>query len=158
MPATETDVGALWKEAYEGEVLGEALFDRLAEMSEDPARAEKHRVLCRMERRTKEEMEPVVEQLGLDVDRAKAVREGSELAEGAAVLPWGELMASIEPNTQRFLEMYRHLEQLASHSEQRRVAGILVAHEQALEEFARRELAGAPERSLEPVRALAHLA
>ena len=48
----------LWVKAYQGEVLGEALFGRMADQIDDEEHKTKMRVLAKLERRTKESMAP----------------------------------------------------------------------------------------------------
>ena len=49
----EDPLPELWVRAYQGEVLGEALFAKIADTLDDPDRAAKMRVLSTLERRTK---------------------------------------------------------------------------------------------------------
>ena len=57
--SSEDTLDELWVRAYQGEVLGEALFGRIAEKLEDPDHAAKMRVLSTLERKTKEAIAPV---------------------------------------------------------------------------------------------------
>ena len=56
-PVTASD---LWVESYQGEVLGESLFARLAERERDPEHRHQLEMLTVLERATKELAEPVL--------------------------------------------------------------------------------------------------
>ena len=64
----EDGLEELWVKAYQGEVLGEALFGGIAEQLDDPEHAAKMRVLATLERRTKEATAPALERAGVPTE------------------------------------------------------------------------------------------
>ncbi len=153
----EDDLGALLVRAYQGEVSGEALFGRLAEQCAQPDHRRKLGVLRELEARTRHAMVPAMERHGLPVEADPAVeRDAEALADGVATLPWSDLLSAFEPITTQFLALYRRIGELAP-PEDGEMAGLLVDHEEALREFARRELSGRGDDSLDLVEALPHM-
>jgi hypothetical protein len=149
----------LWTEAYQGEVLGEALFGALAGRETDPARRAHLELLTLLERSTKELAEPLLERQGIargDTDATLAGVAG--MVDAVAAMTWQEFLASIEPVASRYLEIYRRLVDLAGDADERAVAEAYVAHELALASFARRALGQEDGDPVEPVLALAHVA
>ncbi len=145
----------LWVKAYQGEVLGEALFGRMADQIDDEDHKAKMRVLANLERRTKESIAPALERAGLSTEPDPESLSTAEAQSGAAALPWNDLLALFEPITSQFCAMYRRIGELdPSESE---ASELLVAHELALRAFARAEIAGETETSLDQINALAHM-
>ncbi len=142
--------------AYNGEVLGEVLFARLAEQVDDPEHAHKMRVLSTLERRTQEALVAPLERAGLPVEPdANTIAEAESLAEALADVPWPDLMGSFEPVTTQYAAMYARIGELDP-SEQA-TADLLVAHELALRSFGRMELDGNDVDSLAGIAALPHM-
>ncbi len=149
----EDSLDELWVRAYQGEVLGEALFGRIADRLDDEARAAKMRRLATLERRTKEAIAPALERAGLPTEPDP---EMATLADALAVdLPWEDFLGATEAITAQYIPLYRRLGELDP-SEQD-TSDLLVAHEAALRAFARAELAGDTTTSLEEINALAHM-
>ncbi|HEY1651967.1 MAG TPA: hypothetical protein VGG09_08825, partial [Acidimicrobiales bacterium] len=148
-------VDVLWVKAYQGEVLGEALFGRMAELIDDEEHAAKMRVLSELERRTKEAIVPALERAGLSTDPDPESLSTAEALAGAADTPWKDLLATFEPITSQFCAMYRRIGELDPAEKQ--AADLLVAHELALRNFARAEIADNAETSLDQINALAHM-
>ena len=152
----EDDLASLWVKAYQGEVSGEALFGRMAVLTEHPDHRRKWEVLRLLEARTREACVPAMERNGLstaaDPDGVKAA-EGQ--AEMGAALSWEDLLAFFEPITTEFLAVYRRIGEISDAD--RIESEILVAHEVALREFARRELAGRSDDSLALIEALPYM-
>ncbi len=153
----DDDLGTLWMKAYQGEVSGEVLFGGLAERTDEPGRRHKLDVLRLLESRTRHALVPALEHnaLGTDPD-PDVVRDAEALADAAATLPWSDLMAAFEPITTQFIALYQRIGELTG-EEDRAVAELLVAHEEALREFARRELSGRADESLALIHALPHM-
>jgi hypothetical protein len=103
---TAADVDQLLRQAYEGEVLGEAFFGRLGELTDDADHKAKLAVLRRLEACTKVLIRPAIERRGIGVDD---------------------------------------------------LVDQLLAHEAALAEFSRREVAGELDHSVDPILALPHV-
>ncbi len=168
MTDTDTDAGLpaifsvddgiekLWEQAYQGEVLGEALFAAIAAILDDDEHAAKMRVLATLERRTKEEVAPALERAGIPTaPDAEMVTLAEALAADSAKSTWEDLMTATVAVTGQFIPLYRRIGELDP--SEREIADLLVAHEVAIRDFARAELAGDSATSLNPVHALAHM-
>ena len=152
----DDDVGTLLVKAYQGEVLGEILFGGMAARAEDAARRAKLDVLTTLERRTKEAMVPAMARHGLDTAPHPAtVSSAAVLVEGTASLSWVEVWQSAEAITTQFLALYERIGEVDP--AERAISALLVAHEKALRDFARHEIAGRPEGSLAAIEALPHM-
>ncbi|HEV3281374.1 MAG TPA: hypothetical protein VG032_07195 [Acidimicrobiales bacterium] len=155
-PVTASD---LWVESYQGEVLGESLFARLAERERDPEHRHQLEMLTVLERATKELAEPVLEKRALDWgDTAASETTAAQFADGLAGTSWEEFLGSFEPVISDFLAKYRKLTDLAESETERSVAEAYVAHELALASFVRRGLGHEPGEPLAEILALPHVA
>ncbi len=153
----DDDLPTLWVKAYQGEVSGERLFGRLAERTDVADHRDKLEVLRRLEIRTRGAMVPAMEHNQLPVEPdPDVIADAEALADATASLPWSDLLAAFEPITTQFISLYERIGDLAR-DEDRPVAELLVAHEVALREFARRELSGRSEDSLSLITALPHM-
>jgi hypothetical protein len=160
--APAESVESLWVKAYQGEILGEALFARMAEKFDDPGHRHKMQVLATLERRTKEACIPALQRAGISTDPdPNTVRDADALADALDSVSWDEFMVSFEPVLTEFLALYARIGELDP--SERETADLLVAHELALGEFARAEVAGADhsagdsDNSLAPINALPHM-
>jgi len=154
--SADDGVATLWVQAYQGEVLGEALFGAIAARLSDAGHATKMGVLATVERRTKEAMVPALERAGISTEPDVDMLHGVEaLATGAVAITWAELMATFEPLTGQYIPLYERIGELDP--SEKETSDLLVAHEVALRDFARAELAGDAARSLDPLHALAHM-
>jgi len=148
----------LWAESYQGEVLGESLFGRLAECQTDPEHRRQLEVLTTLERATKELAEPMLRSRGIDPgDTPSTLTMAKELADALSDTPWQEFLGSIGPVTDQFLAKYRELVELAADDEERAIAEAYVAHELALAAFARRGLGAEDGDPLELILQLPHV-
>jgi hypothetical protein len=148
----------VWREAFEGEVLGAALFERLATLlpaeSHERSRVE---VLHRLESSTLAMLRPVLAAKGIAASGEAAARAtGEQFADGLASQPWSALVASLQTATASYAALYGELRPLVG-PEDLAVVDALVAHEEALRTFAVREAAGDPT-SVEPILSLPHVA
>ena len=140
----------------QGEVLGEALFGAIADRLDDAEHARKMRVLAMLELRTKEAVAPALDRAGISTAPDPEMLGLAEaLAPDSASKSWEEVMVSLEAITGQFIPLYERIAELDP--SEREAAALLVAHEAALRDFARAELAGDTATSLDPVSALAHM-
>jgi hypothetical protein len=154
--SSEDRLEELWVKAYQGEVLGELLFGGIADGLEDPDQAAAMRTLATLEQRTKEAVAPALERAGISTDADPETEAlAAALLPGALALSWVELMATIGPITAQYIPLYRRIGELSP--AERETAGLLVAHETALRDFSRAEIAGDRAHSLQPIMALAHM-
>ncbi len=151
----EDSLEELWVRAYQGEVLGEALFGRLAERFEGPEHAAKLRVLSVLERRTREAIVPSLQRAGISTDPDP---EMATLAASLAAVEmgWTDFLSATETITAQYIPLYQRIGELDP--SEREASELLVAHEAALRSFARAEVAGDTAGSLDAVYALAHMA
>lgn len=156
MLAPEDELSALWVKAYQGEVSGEIVFGGVGACSNDPDHRRKMEVLRLLEARTKEACVPAMIRNGLSTDPdPQTVTEAEALAEMVAPLPWSDFMGAFEAITTEFLAVYRRIGEISPAD--RAESELLVAHEEALREFARREVAGRTDDSLALIEALPHM-
>jgi hypothetical protein len=152
-------VEELWREAYQGEVLGETVFGLLAQRIEDPERRRQLEVLTLLERSTKYLAEPVFERNGYDRGDVDAlVASITAGIEHSATSPWEEMVRSTITIADGYLVKYRQLVELVDNADDRAVADAYVAHELALVSWARRALGEEAGDPLEPILALPHVA
>lgn len=122
-------------DAHRGEVLGEALFTRLAELQDDGERRQAVLVLQRLETRTKELLAPVLDREGLaPADDAAAAEQGRQVAEAIGSMPWPDLLQAIEGGTGQYVDIYRRLGAAAGDAD-RPLVDALLAHEVALRAY-----------------------
>ena len=152
----EDSLEELWVRAYQGEVLGEALFGSIAERLDDAEHARKMRVLATLERKTKEAVAPALERAGISTAPDPDMLSLAEaLAPDSATQSWAEVMSGLEAITGQFIPLYERIGELDP--SELHAAELLVDHEVALRDFARKEQAGDTETSLDAVHALAHM-
>jgi hypothetical protein len=148
----------LWIESYQGEVLGEAVFEALAARESVPDRRSQLEVLTLLEGATKQLAEPVFEKNGFDRgDTAATLESAAQLASALEDVSWEDFLGSILPLTEQFLVKYRDLVALAPDEEERAIAEAYVAHELALAAYARRALGQEQGDPLELILALPHV-
>jgi len=157
--SAEDGLEKLWVQAYQGEVLGEELFERVAaQLDEDgePEHAAKVRVLARLELRTKEAIAPALARAGISTEPdSEMLSLAAALAAGTRDITWEQLMDSIENVTGQYIPLYARIGELDP--TERAAAELLVAHEEALRDFGRAERAGNAATSLYQVNALSHM-
>jgi hypothetical protein len=152
----DDDLSTLWFKAYQGEVSGEVLFGAVADRTDDPDHRKKLEVLRLLEARTRQACVPAMERNGFPTDPdQKTVSDAEALAEVAATLSWADFLGAFESITTQFLALYRRIGEVAVADKAE--SELLVAHEEALREFARRELAGHTDDSLALIEALPHM-
>jgi hypothetical protein len=144
----------LWSKSFQGEVLGEAYFSRMSQMATDPKEKEKLEALATLERCTKELLVPSMDRLGISTDPDQGAVEVANAL--AAEYDYPAMLGSLPTVTGEYLGYYSRLRELVDEQDAGAV-NLLIAHEMALELFARRESAGESETSLDPIRALPHV-
>lgn len=147
-----TEAAELWKESYQGEVLGEAYFTRMQELATDAEEKRKLEYLVRLERSTKDMLVPYLERLGLPTEPdAEILRAMGSLDS----YEWAVMLEGVRPVAAQFLTKYRRLAELVDEN-YRAATDALVAHELALDDFCRRELSGDSEHAPDSITALPH--
>ncbi|MHB8682167.1 MAG: hypothetical protein ACYDA2_08750 [Acidimicrobiales bacterium] len=132
----------LLERSWEGEIVGEAFFSRLADVQ--PADAGIWAVLARLEQTMGALIAPVARAHGVHVDTAVASKAGRDLADGLHDSTRDEILRGGLLVVEEFLALYRLLCGLLPETE-RELGDELVAHEQALAACFEAMLAGTPD-------------
>jgi hypothetical protein len=135
---------------YQGEVLGEAVFDSFVRLEKNADRQYKWGTLLQLETETKARLRPFLTQLGLSIVQEDMREKVAEFSKDYASKSWSQHMEAIAGVTDWYLEKFREIERAAPESE-REVAHQMVLHEAALNRFAKLELAGDSTNSLHDV-------
>lgn len=148
-----TDIEDALYEAYQGEVLGQAFFETLAESAPNPTARQKWQTLARLEAATKDRLRPCVVGMGrAPTPDPNRIEQGEAAAASYEGMDWETQVRSMQPVLVRAIASFEESEQRAGDA-YREVAAALTAHERALLTFTERELAGEPD-SLAEVEAL----
>jgi hypothetical protein len=153
---SDDDLATLWFKAYQGEVSGETVFGTVASLADDPDHKKKMEVLTLLETRTKEACAGAMVRNGLSTDPdPQTVTDAKALGEAVAPLPWTDFLGAFESITTQFLALYKRIGEVAEAD--RAESELLVTHELALREFARREIVGRTDDSLELIEAIPYM-
>ncbi len=141
--------------AWRGEVWGEAFFLALAEHGAVSAIRDRIEMLARLEAWTRERLRPLVERLGLDSSLREDDRAGGRGRSAAwAGLDRDQIMTRLAELVVPYVVRYDRLAEAAAAGADRAILADLAEHERALAAFAREELNGNGDRSLDAVLAL----
>jgi hypothetical protein len=133
---------ALLRDAYQGEVFGEAFFAVLAASEPDPERVEKLRTLQRIEAHTAATLQSYAGAERVDVgSEDEPRRKGEELAAVAMGAGWDAFVQGLHDALPSFLAGFVRLREVAPDPRDPALTA-LVAHELAINAFAELELAG----------------
>src|SRR5689334_14647212 len=135
---------------YQGEVLGEAVFARFLAREQDPMRRYQWASLLQLESETKIRLRPFLAHLGLSIADADVKDRADGFAANYATTPWNDHMKMLVEVTDYYLGKFREVAAFAPDSD-RDVTQSMVAHEQAIQDFARGELAGNTRTSIDAV-------
>ena len=129
-------------ELYQGEVLGEVVFNALLATAENADQRWKLSMMLQLETETKARLRPTLAAQGIDIAESADMRtRGLGLAASLGPLPWAEKMSTIHDLLREtFVPRFQQIE--ASFHGNSEVAKSMVEHETALMEMARREAAG----------------
>tara|TARA_Y100000588_G_scaffold12157_1_gene13211 strand:+ start:467 stop:919 length:453 start_codon:yes stop_codon:yes gene_type:complete len=143
-------------EMYQGEILGEALFDRMLAFYEDPNHNHKIATMLQLESETVTRLRPALMELGLDLSEAEKSRTaGIKWADSLRGLSWNEFMVSLRDALQPYID---HYSEITAQAPPRfaAIAESMVLHEKSLKRFAELEIAGDSEHSLDDIIAQLH--
>ena len=136
--------------AYQGEVYGEALYNGIADMTTDPTRSKKWRVLADLEVVTKAQLRQLVAKLGGDIEESVAAREeGLNDVGKYANLPWDVLMELYSKELEPVIALYAELERECQ-PEDAPTLRFLTEHEVVTKAFCDLERAGQSDISIQP--------
>lgn len=135
----------------ESEAMGEILFNMAARLTWSSQRRRKWLLLRDLETRTKNRLFEFLQQQQQRASLSRPVKiRGYYCGLLLGLLPWPKSMKLLEHGTTPFLKVYKRLEENADeHS--REFFSYVVAHEEAIAEFARLERAGDSEHSIRAV-------
>jgi hypothetical protein len=137
-----TDYRTYLAQRFQGEVFGQAMFRTMADLCDDPARAQKFRVLEQLERETKEFLLPAMREAGHScAESRERINEGERLGAALTSVPWAELMHGFQKEFRQFADEFETAEALAPAGKES-VLRHVTTHERALLDFATRELEG----------------
>ena len=138
-------------ELYQGEVIGEVLFDGLLAYFDDPTQRYKIAVMLQLETETKARLRPATMELNVNLAEDHQSRTlGREMAESFMGKEWGAVMEALRDGIRPYVERYKDIATGAP-SEYRAIADSMVTHEQSLYDFTELELAGDTEHSVDAI-------
>lgn len=133
---------------YQGEILGEVLFDQMLYIFEDKDIQYKIFILMQLETETKARLRPYLISLGLDFKEQQAYRDiGMQMADSMKGKSWNEVMTIIIDGVKPAVEGYKAIVSIAP-PQYVKLAESMVIHEQSIVDFAELELAGRSEESI----------
>jgi hypothetical protein len=140
------------EELYQGEVLGEALFNRMLRDLEDDRQRHVVASMLQIETETKALLRQAVAARGLGLDEDDAPRAAGEaIAASLGALTWLDKMQQLQTGIRdHYLPRYQLIAAEAA-AEDREVTAFMVRHETALLEVVTREATGQAEISLAPL-------
>jgi hypothetical protein len=146
---------AALQEFYQGEILGEAMFDAMLRSARDHDERYKLGLMLQLETETKARLRPVLAAQGLPLQEDPRMRpDGERFGRALDGADWNAKMRALaESIGQTWLPRYRELTAILP-PPLRPIGQSMVEHEQALLEMAQRELGGQLQPSDEPVRNL----
>jgi hypothetical protein len=129
--------------AYEGELVGEALYRRLAEASQDADRRLKLMLIADVERRTNRLLQPLAERFQVHALPARIDEAVQRRVVELQVLSWKDFARKAASDWPPYIAQFQVLRDLAPTPDQATLQ-VVVDHEVALVEFIRLECADAP--------------
>lgn len=138
---TEARSLAAW--AYEGEVVGEALFRSMALAEDDLLRRSHLLILASLERSTASRLEAVLARLQVTpADADELAARGRAAADAVGAVPWTDFLEAVGRGIAPAIERYMALRGLLER-ELHPTMDAVIAHEEALGVFVERSLSGA---------------
>jgi hypothetical protein len=146
---------AALQEFYQGEILGEAMFDAMLQSARSQSERYRIALMLQLETETKARLRPHLAAQGLPLQEDPQMRpSGARFAKDLENANWNEKMRALaQALSDTYLPRYRELTATLP-PPLRAIGESMVAHEQALLEMVRRELEGESHRSDQPVRDL----
>jgi hypothetical protein len=149
MSSAEFKKGLL--EQYQGELIGEVFFSELTKQYSSLGHRYKLATLLQLETETAARLRPTALDLGVDLFYLDRYREmGKEFLKSCEGMDWNSLVAHLEAVVEPFVKRYAEIADIAP-PEYKDLADSMVVHEKSIQTFARLELAGDSERSLDAV-------
>jgi hypothetical protein len=138
-------------ELYQGEIIGEVIFDQMLSFFPDEQYRYKISVLLQLETETKARLRPILMQRGLNIAELDSSRETAfRLVQALEGKSWEETMAVLESVVKGAVVRYKEIAACAP-EELQEVTQLMVDHELSLAYFIQEELAGDPIDSLSTI-------
>ena len=138
-------------EQYQGELVGEVFFSELTKRFESPQHKYRLATLLQLETETAARLRPTALELGVELHYVDKYRNmGKEFLNGCEKMNWKQLMTYLETAVGPFVKRYTEIAETAP-PEYKDLADSMVAHEKAIQTFARLEVSGDSEHSLDEV-------
>ncbi len=139
------------RELYEGELLGEAFFEKLLTLFDTEAQKYKLAVALQLETETKARLRPYLISAGLMLDdNSEARRTGYQLAGSFQGVDWETAMRKLIQILEPAVARYRDIS-LAAPKEYQELSNSMLIHEESLLEFAQLELENVGYRSIKAI-------
>ncbi len=124
--------------AYHGEVLGEAMFAAMADLTADADRAGQLRLMALIERQTREQLGVLCDREGIERRDEPLEASGRRAGEkaGRPNWDWERFLRSFEPATSEALVRYRVMRDLLAPEGDSGAMRSLVVHEEVLQQMA----------------------
>jgi hypothetical protein len=146
----ETEYQTLLREAYQGEVFGDAFFGALADKQPDPDRREKLKTLQTVEARTAQTLRRLAAPAKVLGGENEARAEGEKLAGAIDPEDWHSFVTGLRDGLPPFLANFERLRDIATTPTDPALTA-LVNHEKAIAQFADLEATGQGDRALKPL-------
>jgi hypothetical protein len=135
-------------ELYQGEVIGEVIFNQMLSLVDDDESKYKLAVLLQLETETKARLRPSLMQLGLDVRELESSRNiGLEMAASLEGMSWSEMISVLSGVVKGAVDRYEDIAANAPANIQA-VADYMLVHEKLLCDFIAMEMVDAKKNSL----------
>ena len=130
------------KEMYQGEIIGEVLFNLMLKQFPEPEQQLKSAIMLQLETETKARLRPAMISLGVDVYEDEPSRKGGvDFAAALEGKSWQEAMAVLRDGITPYVERYKEVADAAP-NEYKELAHSMVEHEESLYEFVKAEASG----------------
>ncbi|MEH6556973.1 MAG: hypothetical protein V7459_02540 [Oceanicoccus sp.] len=138
-------------ELYQGEILGEALFDQMLTYFQSPDHQYKLSLLLQLETETKARLRPALALLGIDFkEQAEFRKAGLDIASSLKGKSWEETMVTLRDIVEPAVSHYKEIASCAP-PEYLGITELMVAHEKSLYDFFQLELEGSGELSIDKI-------
>ena len=138
-------------EMYQGEVIGEVLFNAMLTLFPESDHQYKSATMLQLETETKARLRPALLELGASLSEEQASREaGDSFVEAIRGKDWADAMAVLSEGITPYLQKYQQAAESFPEKYQA-LADYMVKHEQALHEFVTQESLGNGDAALQGI-------
>ena len=140
--SNDTDFAKQLLEMYQGEIIGEVLFNIMLRQYPDADHQFKSATMLQLETETKARLRPTLVALGVDLTEEEASRDvGQQFAATIAGKDWTSAMTVLQDSITPYVNRYREIAESAP-SQFKEIALSMVEHESSLHAFLGAEAAG----------------